>query len=95
MRLEEKVISSIGTGEENGVSLAELMNITGLRNRPLRKLIEYLRRKGVVICSNSHGYFKPSTLVELKCYIMQERARARSIYVTIESAEKLSRNWRN
>lgn len=94
MTLEEKVVSSIGTGEDNAISLSELIKITGLQNRQVRKLIEHLRRKGTVICASSSGYYKPSNSIELKAYLLQERARARSITQTIAPAEKLLRTWR-
>ena len=94
MTIAEIIMQVIGTGQDNAVSLADLMLITGLRNRELRLLIADMRVRGSVICANSNGYFKPSTPDELKIWIRQEKARSRSINRGLRSAEKLLQDWR-
>ncbi|HCB95342.1 MAG TPA: hypothetical protein DEP65_06775 [Ruminococcus sp.] len=39
----EKILSLIGAGEENAIHLCDLIHITGLGNREIRKCIETLR----------------------------------------------------
>ena len=93
MSVAEKTLAVIGTGEENAVSLEQLINVTGLPNRDVRKLIESLRRSGHIIISSNAGYFYPETVEELMKYIRKERSRARSILRTLHSARELLADW--
>jgi len=90
--MKNKILCHIRTGAANGISLAELINLTGLENRKLRKHIEQLRRSGVVIVSGITGYFFPGDQYELSTYIKQEQARARSISKTLRTAKKAFEN---
>lgn len=85
----ERILSLIGAGEENAIHLSELVSITGLHNRELRKRIEQLRRSGTVIISSKKGYFRPLDNSEVSRYIKQEERRARSIFRTLKAARKL------
>lgn len=89
MNFNELILRALGTGEENAVSLEQLINISGLPNREVRKLIESLRRNGHVILSSNSGYFRPATAAELERHIKKERCRARSILRTLHSAREL------
>lgn len=89
----ELIISALRAGENNGVSLAELINICGLDNRNTRLVIEDLRRKGTVICSSENGYFYPATIEELTRYVRRESARSASIDLTLQSAKTLLEEW--
>ena len=84
-----KILSCIGAGEENAVHLCDLMKITGLDNRELRKHIETIRRSGAVIISNQNGYFRPLRQHEVHKYVKQETSRAKSIFYTLKAA----RDW--
>lgn len=84
----EKILTLIGVGEENAVHLSDLMRITGIGNREIRKCIETLRRNGAVIISNKNGYFKPLRPYEVDRYVRQETGRAKSIFYTIKAARK-------
>ena len=90
--MSKDILSFIRKGKENGISLNELIKLTGLKNRALRKQIEFLRRNGEVIVSDVHGYYFPSDEIELGIYIKQEQARARSISKTLRSAKKAYEN---
>ncbi len=85
----ERILSLIGAGEENAIHLSELVSITSLHNRELRKRIEQLRRSGTVIISSKKGYFRPLDNSEVGRYIKQEERRARSIFRTLKAARKL------
>lgn len=89
--LRNKLLALIGAGEENAIHLIDLIKLTGLGNRELRKYIELLRRDGIVIISNKNGYFRPLRDEETKQYIKQETRRAKSIFYTLKAA----RNWLN
>lgn len=82
------ILNLIGTGEENAIHLDELMNLTGMGNRELRKCIETLRRSGAVIISNQNGYFQPLRPHEVERYVKQETGRAKSIFYTLKAARK-------
>lgn len=83
-----KILNFIGAGEENAVHLDELMKLTGMGNRELRKCIETLRRSGAVIISNQNGYFQPLRPHEVERYVRQETGRAKSIFHTLKAARK-------
>ena len=60
------VLSAIGTGREQGAHLRDLHRATGFGERSVRKVIEDIRRAGVVVCNSLDGYFFPETLDELR-----------------------------
>jgi len=86
--MKNNILSLIRTGAANGIHLQELIKLTGLKNRELRKQIEHFRRSGIVIISDKHGYYYPSDSVELGTYIKQEQSLARSINKTLTAAKK-------
>ena len=83
-----RILSAIGEGQENAVHLSELIRISGMTDRELRKTIEYLRRQGVVIISGNSGYYFPADETELKAFVRQEEHRAKSILVTLRPAKR-------
>ncbi len=85
------ILSAIGEGAANARQRSELLKITGMQDRELRKTIEFLRRQGVVIISDEHGYFFPADEAELRSYITQESRRAESVTYTLNSAKELLR----
>ena len=82
-----RILSAIGEGQENAVHLSELIRISGMTDRELRKTIEYIRRQGIVILSGNSGYYFPADEAELKAFVRQEEHRARSILVTLRPAK--------
>lgn len=81
--------NSISCGEENAIHVKELMHLTKIENRPLRKYIEQLRRSGYIIAATEKGYFRPKTQEELRQYILTEESRAESLLCTISAAREL------
>lgn len=54
-------------GVENAIPRKHLIELTGLPDRELRRMIEAERRRGIPILSdNIHGYFLPGSEEELK-----------------------------
>lgn len=82
------VLSAIGTGREQGAQLRDLHRATGFGERSVRKVIEDIRRAGVVVCNSLDGYFFPETLDELRLYVRQEERRGRSTFYTLGSARR-------
>ena len=90
-----RILSLIGDGQENAIHKADLIRCTGLPDRELRKTIEFLRRKGIVIISDNSGYYFPENEAELSHYILQEKSRAESVLYTLRSAKRLLRHLEN
>lgn len=82
------ILAAIGDGAENARHKSELIRLTGMQDRELRKTIEYLRRQGVVILSGNSGYYFPADETELKAFVRQEEHRAKSILVTLRPAKR-------
>ena len=83
-----RILSAIGEGQENAVHLSELIRISGMTDRELRKTIEYIRRQGIVIISGNSGYYFPADEAELKAFVRREEHRAKSIIVTLRPAKR-------
>lgn len=95
MTPSEKILASLRIGEDNAVSLSEECRISGLDERSTRRLIEYMRQHGQVICSSPKGYFLPANKFELQRYVLCERSRANSILWTLKAAENALADWNN
>ncbi len=89
------ILAAIGDGAENARHKSELIRLTGMQDRELRKTIEFLRRHGVVIISDSHGYYFPSNERELAAYVHQEEKRAKSVFGTLRYARQLLKKFQS
>ena len=75
-------------GQENAIPRRNLVNLTGLDDRTLRKQIEWERRQGTPILSDNHsGYYLPGTPEELERCVWSLRSRAREIAATADAIE--------
>ncbi len=89
------LLEIIPVGEENAISRRELMRITGLSDRELRRQIEMERREGALIlsstASNSGGYFRntPGDAVELRRFINSMSQRGKSTFAVLKEARKV------
>ncbi len=83
------ILSAIGTGCENARHKKQLVRLTGMNERALRKSIEHLRREGFVIISDKSGYYFPKTTDELEDYVRTVSKRARSTFYTLKSARQM------
>ena len=55
------------TGGENGLTLRELVQVTGQDERTIRRKIQSERKAGRIICSdNRHGYFLPESELDVR-----------------------------
>lgn len=79
-------------GSENAISRRQLMQITGLEDRKLRRKIEKERKAGLLILSNtsegSGGYYKPASTTEIRRWITMMEAYGRSVYAVLHTAQK-------
>lgn len=93
MTVNETICKAIGTGEENAVSLKDLMELTDLKARDVHHCIEDMRSGGAVICSSNSGYFYPETEEELRRYVRREHARASAIMKNTRAAAVMLCRW--
>ena len=88
------ILAAIGDGAENARHKSELIRLTGMKDRELRKTIEFLRRQGIVIISGNSGYYFPADEAELSEYVRKEEHRARSVFYTLHHARELLRKMK-
>lgn len=77
-----ELIDLIPAGHENAVSRKELVRISGLPDRKVRKLIEGYTREGSIVINLEDGYFRycdDSDVPYLESYYRREMARGWSI----------------
>lgn len=86
-----RILSSLGEGARNGIKTPALSNRVNIEVREMRKIIEYIRRKGVVIIADRNGYYFPESIYEVERYAKQEERRAKSSLYTSKSARTLLR----
>ena len=82
------ILSAIGNGSENARHKNQLVRLTGMNERALRKSIEHLRRENFVIISDENGYYFPQSQKELEIYVQTVSKRARSTFYTLKSARQ-------
>lgn len=86
----EKLLISdmLHEGAENGLTLTELVQLTGEDERSIRRRIQRERKAGKLILSdNQSGYFLPATEDEVKRFIRSMSRRAREISTIAVVAE--------
>ena len=83
-----RIADLLRPGAENAVTRRQLMALTGMSDRELRRLIEAERRQGCPILSdNIHGYFLPGDSAEKARCVRSLRYRAREIQRTADAIE--------
>lgn len=88
-----RIADFLHCGVENAISRRDLMSLTGLRDRELRRMIETERRRGIPILSdNANGYFLPGDEVERERCVKSLRRRAREIEKTADAIERTVRD---
>lgn len=79
----------LACGHENAKGLRELMRITGMNNRTVRRMIELERRAGCPILSdNINGYYLPESEEEVERCVLSMRHRAQEICRTADAIER-------
>lgn len=93
MTASDLIVKALRVGEDNAIKANDLAKLADLKPRELRSTLDFLRSKGIVICSSQNGYFYPETKRELGRYIHQETARERSITQNLQFAQAMFDNW--
>ena len=88
---EINIADLIPQGKGNAITRQQLVKITGLTDREVRKEIS-LARFNEPILSTEKGYYKPDTWVEVERWIAQEQARAKSIFRSMRGAREYLKN---
>ena len=84
-----RVADFLHHGAESAISRRDLMAMTGMSDRELRRLIEAERRQGIPILSdNQHGYFLPGDQAERDRCVHSLRSRAAEIQRTADAIER-------
>jgi biotin operon repressor len=83
------ILNLIPYGKDNAITKEELMRITGLPERTIRKEIELLRKDHAII-SSSHckGYWRTRDIKELDIFIREVSHRAIQVLNSREGAQK-------
>ena len=92
--IEERLLSIIGTGEENAVTQQRITSLIGLPPRETRLILERLRKSGMVICAGDKGRFFPQTIEELEHYVLRVQASVRNQCIALAPARRLLRDWK-
>ena len=75
-------------GSDNGLTITDLVQLTGLDERIIRRRINRERRDGILIISdNVHGYFLAENVEEVRRFIRSMSRRAREIIAVCWAAE--------
>lgn len=75
-------------GSENGMTLTELVQLTGEDERSIRRRIQTERKAGKLILSDClHGYFLPASEQEARRFIRSMSGRASEIAAISRAAE--------
>lgn len=82
------LIDYIPTGEENAVKCSELAKIFECNERDITSSINALRNDGIIICSSTEGYFKPSDNEDIKSFVRQMKHRVIEIQKAVKPAEE-------
>ena len=65
MKAEEIIIEQLRKGKNKAVTNRTLQEITNLSRREVSATVHALREQGMIICSDTHGYYIPSDTAEL------------------------------
>lgn len=75
-------------GSDNGLTITDLVRLTGLDERIIRRRINRERRDGILIISdNVHGYFLAENVEEVRRFIRSMSRRAREIIAVCWAVE--------
>ena len=75
-KLQSRVLVEIPTGESNAISLKDLARKTDVSERDVRQIVQDLRDHNEIILSNTHGYYRHSSIEELERYYDATRGTA-------------------
>lgn len=75
-------------GRDNGLTLQDLVRLTGMDERIIRRKIHAERKSGILIITDCvHGYFLPENSYDVKSFIHSMNGRAKEIAAVSRAAE--------
>ena len=82
------VFDLLHEGSENGMTLTELVQLTGEDERTIRRRIQTERKAGKLILSDcKSGYFLPTSTLDIQRFISSMSRRSREIAAISHAAE--------
>lgn len=69
-------------GRDNAISKSELISLTGMTERAVRRAIERARESGIMIMSSSQvrGYWQTEDIAEMEDFVRQTDNRIKALY---------------
>lgn len=61
--------NQLPSGQANAMRIDDISEMWGMTNRRARKIIERMWHNNLPVCNLFNGYFRPSTVEELKSYL--------------------------
>ena len=86
------VLDFIPEGEQNAISARELSQLLHCHRREITLAINALRCGGEVICSNTHGYYRPTCVQDAMRTYRHMTSRQREIAKAAQSAKEYIQN---
>lgn len=83
------IYARIGRGAGDATPAEAILFGHVITDRELRKCIETMRRAGIIIASNSNGYYFPATHEELNEYVKRTEKAAKSALYTLKHARRV------
>lgn len=92
--LQERLLSLIPHGKDNAISREQLVTLTNVSDRKVRKIVEELRAEGNIICSSTQtkGYWKPTKRSEVEEFIIQMNNYGKQCFNAAKSAREYMKN---
>ena len=83
-----KIADLLHTGAEHGLTLRELVEMTGEDERAIRRKIQLERKSGQIICADcKNGYFRPADAIDVQRFIRSMSRRSKEIAAVSRAAE--------
>lgn len=83
-----RIFDLLQPGSENGLTLSDLVRLTGVDERSIRRRIQAERKAGKLILSDcQHGYFLPENKEDVRRFILSMSRRSREIAAVSRAAE--------
>lgn len=86
------VLDFIPEGEQNAISARELSQLLHCHRRKITLAVNHLRCNGEVICSNTHGYYRPACVQDAVRTYRHMASRQREIARAAKSAKAYIRD---
>ncbi|MBR4555267.1 MAG: hypothetical protein IKO27_06695 [Ruminococcus sp.] len=85
----DMLYSLIPWGGENAKPGKALAKEIGCEYRAITEGVSRLRKRGEIICADSRGFFRPSSISEIEHFVRSMKSRKREIEAAVKSAERL------